>query len=1075
MARSKAICTFFSPECGADEPFVLQNGQSPTDLDICDVTQNPLLQRQQGNASHDSMIQFSAPSTPVIKRRPGMPRRVSSTVFPSDPNPAIMDEIDQLLGISPAVRDTKEFMSAKRAFEALRTRLAKYQRVLWLDDQSDLNTTPFFCDFVVPPSLPARFRKKARVNPSHTIKEALAQLFRDHQSTLVDMLTRDGLSTDPDDYILKETGYAEYLIGNYAIGSYECVARARRDNLNPCLTLIPREEASGLFSNAIIGDSDKNKALAIEREVSRLFTIMPNRPSNSIVSRSVEDAIRLRVPSIAPLIISPAAQPELHAVLAPIVELISSRVLVTAAEQCGRYQVGMAHVSVQLVFGSKALCPVATSSSVPVFVPLPAPARPDPYGKEGSCIELAPVGWPEFFGPSLPISHIPADARLVFTVWVQPLADIPSKPAPVAATGPLPFARRRLMRPLPLGNCTVTVATVEGVLQEGSVHVPLWLGEAGSPMATTLANRTSPAPQVATLLFPARQSPVFVHAAPDLSKSDPLKRKTHERSPDPLPEADRRRIREILSRTALHDNSSDDNALLWRSRYYLARHEHGALSAFLRSVNWGNRYAVAEARKMTKTWKLDPLRALELLDVEHSDREVRKFALERLSELDDRWLVHFVLQMTQALKFEPYHDSALARFLLCRSLRNTLSIGHSFFWHVKAELHAPATEERFGVILEEYLRGIPGVAAVRDDVVHQAKLVKELHRIALDVASLPAHSQRSEDPDFRKLVLQNELRALNQMLPERSRLPLSYRLEVRDLIVERSRVMDSKKAPLMLWFQNAELGADPVGVLFKAGDDLRQDQLTLQILRLMDRLWQDRGLNLQLSPYHAISTGWMQGLLELVKSSETCAKITAAAGGARAAFSKTPIADWLKRQNPTKQLYAKAVQNFTHSCAGYCVATYVLGIGDRHNDNIMVTVDGKLFHIDFGHFLGNFKSKFGFRRERAPFVFTPDFGYVIYGDEGMSSSNYKKFEELCCAAYQTLRDNKDLFIHIFLLMLSTGIPELQVKSDIEYMRERLLLDLSDEDAQADLRRQIVKCAKTRSAQVNNAVHILKHR
>ena len=76
----------------------------------------------------------------------------------------------------------------------------------------------------------------------------------------------------------------------------------------------------------------------------------------------------------------------------------------------------------------------------------------------------------------------------------------------------------------------------------------------------------------------------------------------------------------------------------------------------------------------------------------------------------------------------------------------------------------------------------------------------------------------------------------------------------------------------------------------------------------------------------------------------------------------------------------------------YCVATYVLGIGDRHNDNIMVTKTGQLFHIDFGHFLGNWKSKLGVKRERVKFILTPDFVYALSRGEGQRSEQFKRFK-----------------------------------------------------------------------------------
>lgn len=76
------------------------------------------------------------------------------------------------------------------------------------------------------------------------------------------------------------------------------------------------------------------------------------------------------------------------------------------------------------------------------------------------------------------------------------------------------------------------------------------------------------------------------------------------------------------------------------------------------------------------------MEALELLDSNFADNKVRAYAVRCLEELSDEELLDYLLQLTQVLKYESFHDSPLARFLLRRALRNK-TIGHYFFWYLK--------------------------------------------------------------------------------------------------------------------------------------------------------------------------------------------------------------------------------------------------------------------------------------------------------------------------------------------------------------------------------------------------------
>ncbi|OQV14117.1 Phosphatidylinositol [Hypsibius exemplaris] len=530
-------------------------------------------------------------------------------------------------------------------------------------------------------------------------------------------------------------------------------------------------------------------------------------------------------------------------------------------------------------------------------------------------------------------------------------------------------------------------------------------------------------------------------------------------------------LRALAKRDPLYEPTEQEKELLWRNRY-MCRQVPEVLPKLLSAVKWSSRDEVSELYAILARWPLVPnVVALELMDCKYPDLEVRNFAIRSLDRgCLDTELEHYVLQLVQVFKYDVYLESPVGSFLLKRGVHNR-RIGHVLFWLLKAEMHDPTINVRFGCLLEALCRGSGAyIKALGREVIALGKLK--------DLSELVVRGDENQRFVIEQLQLEENCSSLDQ-LPS----PLDCDDTLGELKSSLCNVLSSAKRPLWLVWSNPDPLADMYYkqhvIIFKNGDDLRQDMLTLQVIGLMDNIWQTDNLNLRMIPYGCLPTGKNLGVIEVVRNSRTVMSIQKKIGGVIGTMQtdSTCLLKWLRTTNTMPSALEQAIENFTHSCAGYCVATFILGIGDRHPDNIMLTEGGQLFHIDFGHFLGHYKKKFGINRERVPFVLPGDFIYVIArgADNPKQTAEYRRFVELCCRAYGIMRRHANLIITLFTMMLCTGIAELQTFEDVAFLRNTLAVDKSEPEAMAFFREKIEEASGGAwTTKLDWAFHGVKH-
>jgi phosphatidylinositol 3-kinase len=500
----------------------------------------------------------------------------------------------------------------------------------------------------------------------------------------------------------------------------------------------------------------------------------------------------------------------------------------------------------------------------------------------------------------------------------------------------------------------------------------------------------------------------------------------------------------IMKKEPTQDLTAEEKDLVWRFRYYLTR-EKNALTKFVKSVNWRDDSEAQQAVGILPKWTdIDVDDALELLGPTFDNAAVRSYAVERLRKADDDELLLYLLQLVQALKYEDNihrdaeiaaHDSSLANFLITRAANN-FKLGSYLHWYLMVECDdaGPGTlssHRRLFARVEYYFMTELEQThpEFRKTLLRQGELITVLSKISKDIRF--ARENRPLKIEKLKKFLKdpkNDLLHFDPPLP----LPLDPDVLVTGCFPEESNVFKSSLSPLLITFKTTEGREYPI--LFKVGDDLRQDQLVIQIIILMDRLLQKENLDLKLTPYRILATNATAGAMQFIPSTSLSAV---------SAKYKTVLA-YLKANNPDESeplgIRKETMDTYIKSCAGYCVITYLLGVGDRHLENLLLAPDGHFFHADFGFILG-----------RDPKPFAPMMKLckeMVEGMGGTTSPLYLQFKQYCFTAYTTLRKSANLILNLFSLMVDANIPDIRVEPDkaVLKVKERFHLEMSEEEA-----------------------------
>ena len=472
------------------------------------------------------------------------------------------------------------------------------------------------------------------------------------------------------------------------------------------------------------------------------------------------------------------------------------------------------------------------------------------------------------------------------------------------------------------------------------------------------------------------------------------------------------KIREIQYYVSNHKYTMSDKKILWNNREYFMGHSQVMIN-LIKSIDYENYSTTKEkmeeivklihnfdGRKKVNCLNLMCSRqcktkitiedCLSLLNNNIKSKSIREYFIKYLSDSNIIEFTCYLPYFVKQISFETVEDSIIGNYLVEYSKKisnplngsvdgNNIIFVNEFYWLLTLNTNNKVNSQIYKYFIDKLCE------EVNKSVI---KLIKSGNNLIQLLKNIPINLNET---DIRAHIKKN-LEKINELS-----IPINPIINNISINVSEIKIKNSATMPIIFPMKYKKNNSDIAynyTILYKK-ENVIKDKIIMNLIKLCDIiLRKEEKMDMNIITYNICPINYNEGIIEFVDNATTLYDIK---------NKNISLLNFIIENNRHETIDV-IKKKFLKSAAFYCVITFLIGVGDRHLENIMISATGRLFHIDYSYILGK-----DAKNITPNMRINSDMIDVLGGE---NSEYYIEFKNTCNIIYNTLRRHINLFINM---------------------------------------------------------------